>query len=424
MSTITEEKTEISDVKGIGPKLAERIQQTLNVQTVEELTELTEDQLKEVKGIGSSKAEKIISNIKELTEECDRCGKRFVGEDTCPKCTTELEEKFEPIKKEVEYFKNDNFQEKRWHLVKTLEEIDSGLSEGRFEETEELIESVHGELEEIRDISNKLSEIENKLQEEKVINLSTYKEELELAWKYLRYGDYEESHNRAEKVLDYLEEEEIYEGVEKSKLLEENIEDFSTHMMRVGPRAGEKIYGSGFRTLEDVYKAGPEELQKKTDIEESTARRLMNALDLLFEDIDIERGGKKEPFTIREDQKTEKEEEIFRDTRKEKEKLKEEKEKKEEEIEVKEEKETKETSEVSETEEKEKTERPKETKKDKKKNVVKRKPQKKEEPMSVDELLSMEEEPIQKNERELKYWIPAIIIPIVLAIAAYVLFLM
>jgi len=388
----------ISDIKGIGPTLAERIQQTLDIESIEQLIEIDENQLKEVKGIGSSKAEKILSGLKELIKECDRCGEKFVAEDTCLKCTKELEEELEPLKKDIEYFKNDNFQGKSWEIEKTLEKIDSELSEGRFGEVEELINSVDEELNEAQDLSDKLSKIEKKLEEKKVINLTAYRDELELARDYMRHGDYEEGHNRAEKILDYLEEEKKYQDLDASKLLEESIEEFGKHIMGVGKRDGEKIYGSGLRTLEDIYKAGPNELQKRADIEEVTAERLIAALDSLFEDVEIEREFEEETLLEREDQKTARIEEIFKDTK---------------------ESEMEEIQPLSEEEEKEKTERTTKTKKLEEKEV----PKKKEEYMSVDELLSIEEEPIQENERNLKHWIPAIIIPIILVIAAYLLFL-
>jgi len=116
---MSEKKTEISDIKGVGPKLAGRIQETLDIKSVEELANLEEDKLTEVKGIGSGKAEKISKSLEELTEECDRCGQKFVDEDICPKCTAELEEEIEPFKKEIEYFKNDNFEGRSWEIEKT-----------------------------------------------------------------------------------------------------------------------------------------------------------------------------------------------------------------------------------------------------------------------------------------------------------------
>jgi len=397
---MTEEGIEIKDIKGIGPKLAERIQETLDIESIEQLSELTEEQLMEVKGIGSSKAEKILSSLEELTKECDRCGKKFVEEDRCTKCTSELEDKVEPIRKEIEYFKNDNFSGKRWTIEKTLEKIDSKLSESKFKEGEELIESAKEELADAQDLSDKLSEIEKMLEEKEVINLSTYKEELDLAWEYMRYGDYEEAINRAEKILDYIEKEKRYQDIETSELLEENIEEFSRHMMGVGARAGEKICGSGFLTLEDAYKAGSEKLQNEADIEESTAKRLIDALNSLFQEIEIKKEHEEETL-LEEGQKPTREEEIFRDKR-----------------------EKEETQPESEIEEKEETKSQDKTEKVKKKKVVKKVPKKEKEYKSIDELISMEEEQIEEKERELKHWIPAIIIPIILAIAAYLLFFM
>ncbi|MFW6064088.1 MAG: helix-hairpin-helix domain-containing protein, partial [Candidatus Natronoplasma sp.] len=312
-----EEKMKISDIKGVGPKLAERIQQTLDIESLEQMLELTEEELKEVKGIGSGKAEKIFNSLEELGEECDRCDQKFLDQDTCPKCTAELEEELEPIRKEVEYFKNDNFSGERWELEKNLEKIDSELSEGRFEEVEELMESVEQELAEAQDLSDKLSKIEKKLEDKKVINLSTYREELELARDYMRYRDYEEGHNRAEKILDYLGEEKRYQDLDTSELLEESVEEFGRHMMGVGTRAGEKIYGSGLRALKDVYNAEQEELQKEAGIEESTAKIVIDALDSLFEDIEIEREVEEETLPESEDQKTVKEEKVFEDTKEE-----------------------------------------------------------------------------------------------------------
>jgi len=404
---MAEDGTKISEIKGIGPKLAERIKETLDIESVEQLIELEKDKLKEVKGIGSSKAEKIWSSIEELTKECHRCGQTYVGEDRCPKCTAELEEKLEPLKKEIEYFKNDNFQGESWKIENTLEKIDSKLSEGRFEEAEELINSVEEELNEAQDFSDKLSDIEKEIEEKKVINLPTYREELELARKYMRYAEYEEANNRAERILDYLEKEEKYEDVEESELLNEDIEEFSRYLMGVGARAGENIYGSGFHTLEDIYKAGSKKLQEEADIEEDTAKKLINVLDSLFEELEIE---KEYEVTETEEEKKTKEEEIFKKTKEE---------------EVAQEEKEEESPPVDQKEEKKKK-TSKKPKKVKKKKVVKKKKPKKEELTSIEELFSIEEEQqIQKNdEKELKYWIPAIIIPILLAIAAYVLFFM
>jgi len=399
---------EISDIKGIGPKLAERIQKTHDIESIEHLVELTEEQLTEVKGIGSSKAKKILSSLEKITKECERCGEKFVDEDTCPECTIELQEKLDPIKKEIEYFKNDNFSGKRWEIEKTLEKIDSELSKGKFEESERLIELVEKELAEAQDFSEDISNIEKILEEKRVINLPTYREELQLAREYMRYGDYEEANNRAEKILDYLEKEKRYEDVGISDLSKENIEEFSKYIMGVGQRAGEKIYSSGFHTLEDIYKAGPEKLQEKADIEEGTAKRLLHVLDYLFEDVEIERHHEEKISPQKEGNQAE---EIFRDAR-------------EEETELKEEKKEKESEPVKETEEKEETKRLEKTKKANEEKKVKKKQKKKERSTSPDELLSMKENQIQKNERELKHWIPAIIIPVILAIVAYVLFLM
>jgi len=398
-----EEKTKISDIKGVGPKLAERIQETLDIGSVEELANLEEGKLTEVKGIGSGKAEKISKSLEEIIEECDRCGQKFVDEDVCPECTAGLEEKLEPLRKEIEYFKNDNFYGEPWKIEKTLEKIDSELSEGRFEEAEELINSIDEEINEAQDLSDKLSDIEKEIKGKRAINLPCYREELELAREYMRYSEYEEAHNRAEKILDYLEKEEKYEDVDESNLLNENIEEFSRYVMGVGPRAGEKIYGSGFHTLEDIYKAGLQKLRDKADIEEDTAKRLIDVLDSLFEEVDIE---KEYEVTETEEEKKTKEEEIFKKT-------------KEEEV-------AQEESSPVEQKEEKKKKIYKKPRKVKKKKVVKKKKPKKEELTSIEELFSIEEEEqqIQKNERNLKYWIPAIIIPILLAIAAYVLFFM
>ncbi|MBS3781988.1 MAG: hypothetical protein KGY66_07635 [Candidatus Thermoplasmatota archaeon] len=400
-----EEKTEISDIKGVGPKLAERIEQTLDIDSVDQLLEITEEQLTEVKGIGSSKAEKILNNIKEMTNFCSRCGEKYVGKGNCPECTAELEEELETIREDIESFKEDTFPEKRWHIGKILEKTGSKLSEGKFKEVTDLITSVREEFAKTQQLSDKLSEVEERLDEKKAIALSTYEEELRLAREYMRHGDYEEAHNRADKILDYLEEEKRYRDADPLELLKENVEEFSKHMMGIGLRDGEKIYGSGLRTLEDVYKAGSKKLQKKADIEESKAERLVDALDLLFEDLEIEREREEETLQKRDDEETTKEEEIFSVAQEKKE----------------EEKEKKETKSVSETKKKE---RPKKPKKVKKKKVVKKRPKKKKGSISTEELLSLEKEQIQKNEKELKYWIPAIIIPIILAIAAYVLFYM
>ncbi len=402
---MTEEETEISDIKGIGPKLAERIRETLDIESIEQFTDVSEEQLTEVKGIGGSKAEKILNSLEDITKECDRCGQKFVGEDICPECSSELKKELEPIEKEIEYFKEDHFQGMKWQIEQTLEKIDSELSEENFRKAEELIGSVEEEVAEAQELSDKLSDIENKLEEENVINLSTYREELDLAWDYMRYGNYEECEDRAEKILEYLEEEEIYQDVDPSELLEENIEEFSRYMMGIGPRAGEKIYSSGFRTLEDIYKAGSVKIQKEAGIEETVANRLIDALDSLFEDLEIERED--ETLSETEDQEIIKEEDIFRDTmeeEREEEKIEEEK--------------TKPEPEAEEREE------PDKTKKVKKKKVVKKKPEKEQKgPTTLDELLSMEEESLEE-ERELKHWIPAMVIPVLLAIAAYVLFWM
>ncbi len=88
---------EISRVKGIGPKSAERFHKA-GIKTIEEIANSKPEELAWIKGIGIISANKIIDNAKEILRVEDGIQKvlNSIRENftkTCPKCGSSLKEK-------------------------------------------------------------------------------------------------------------------------------------------------------------------------------------------------------------------------------------------------------------------------------------------------------------------------------------------
>ncbi|MFP4142439.1 MAG: helix-hairpin-helix domain-containing protein [Thermoplasmata archaeon] len=406
-SEIEEEKTpgEISELDGIGSTYAERIKQTLNVGSIDELAQFDEDDLKKVKGIGKGKAEKISEQLESYRQVCQRCGQTYV-EKTCPRCTEELREELELVKKSLESLKQDVDPDGSWELDEMIENIESELSVGEFEQTVELLDFTKDELAAAEQLYTIMVDIESLLKaESELINRHTYLEAHDSMTRSLRRGNYHRAGLKAKKIREYIEKEKKYQDIDGSELTRVNIEEFSSDMMGLGKREGENVYKEGFHTLKDVYKAGKKGLVK-SGIDEKTSDRLMKILEPIFEDLDIERDHTQEETL------ESKEDMVFRETE-------------EDSVEPKEEPEQiKRTEEKVETEEEIEEEKPSRIEEPEEEKVE----DEEETPSASDifgeELIEGEVGVIEEESVEFKYWIPAILIPIILAIAGYLLFFM
>jgi len=397
-----EDIPKISDLDGVGPTYAERIKETLDVTTAKDLASFSREELTQVKGIGSGKADKILEQLEGYSKVCDRCEERFVGEETCPNCTEELEEELDLVKENLRSLKEDVDTEGDWNLDKRVREIESELEEGDFGKAIEILDFAKDELAAAEQLYIVVSDIENLLEKESgLINQHTYQAALRSMIRSLRHGNYHRAGKKAKKIKEYIGKEEKYQDMEKEDLKRMNIEDFSRDMMGIGMRDGENIYGAGYHNLEEVYKAGKERIVG-SGVGEGPAERLMDILESIFHDIEIE----SDEITEKSEEEVSKEETLFEGSEVEEQEIKDE-------LEIDQEQEEQVETEV--VEEKKPTEE------------VEEKPPEKEEPSkeipSTEELFGKENfGEVDKNEVEFKYWLPAILIPIILAIIGYLLF--
>ncbi len=281
---MTKSPTHLTKIRGVGSKTAERIKETLDIEGVEDLVEVSKDELKEVKGIGEKRAGRILGNLEDFFETCDRCGENKVEKELCQTCLEDLEKNFEQIKHEIEDITEDLYLEEKDHLVRAMEEIKTSIEEEEPEEGFQLLESLKYDLEGADKLSDKLIKIKKKLDEgRELLYVSAYEKELEKIKDSFKNGVYERGNKRADKIIDYIESEEEYVDMENDEFLKENIVDFTRKIIGTGPRVGEEIYGSGFHTLKEVYQAGSKKIHKKAEIKETTSDILMDKVESLFE---------------------------------------------------------------------------------------------------------------------------------------------
>ena len=411
-----EEFTKITNLDGVGSTFADRIKETLDVKSLEELATFSKEQLTQVEGIGSGKAEKIYDQLEKYAERCDRCGKRYSGEEICPYCIEDFREELDVIEENLVSLKKDVDTEGKWNLDKRIDEIESDLAEGDFESAREILDFVKDDLAAAEQLYGVIYDIEKLLDEEgDLINRHTYEYAMDSMLRSLRHGNYHRAGKKAKKIKEHIEKEEKYHDIETDRLRQVNIEEFSSNIMGIGLRDGEKIYGAGFHTLEKVYKAGEEGLEE-AGIDERTAERLIGILDNVFHEIDIEKGVYEGGKVEEEEEGESKEDIVFEEDEMFEEIGTESAELEAEEPEI----------EGPETEELEpepgEIEQPEEEVEEEPEEEVEEEPA---EPVpSTEELFGEDIAQIEENEVDIKYWIPAILIPILLAIVGYILFFM
>ncbi len=386
--------TELTEINGIGKKTAESLKSELDIEYAEDLLDFTEDDLKEVEGIGPSRSRKIVKGVIDLIGvECHRCGSSKLEDEECPNCIEKCEGELEQAETEIKEVKELLSTTSAWDIEERIEELTDAIEEKRIEEAYDLLEWINHDLAKIQEFHDIFEEIEDRLEEDRVfVNRSVYEKKIELMIQSLESSNFDRAISRASKVLDYLKEEKRYLEMDNSDFVETNIEDFSRKVIGLGPRLGETIYSKGYSTLKTVYEAGSKKLAAETEIKEEKAVELIEKLDSIFEEknIELEKGSEEIVETEEETPETQEDEEDKEDKVEE---IFKEEEEKEEEEDIEEKKEPKEESEDQ---------------------VNSEKLLKVYRPDRIDNL---------EAELEFKYWIPAIVIPIVLALAAFLLFI-
>lgn len=399
------EKTEgpdITSIKGVGGSRAERLKDELEIDEVKDLVQFDKDDLTDVKGIGEKRAEEILTNVNELLEKCGRCGTILHPEERCETCVEELEKDTEHLRRRIDEAEipvtiKETFEG-------SLAKIDLSRKEGALDEGFEALDSLRGDLRAAEEVSEQLDTIKTEIDENSdIVDFSIYNRKVEEIKEYFEDGEHEKAKQRAEKLLRYIEDEREFAQMDKEELGQESVVDFSRKTCGIKSIIGEKIYKAGYHTLKDVVKTGPTHLKEEADIDKEMANLVIKRID--------DFAGEEE-FEVEEEVEEEIEEEI--------EPLKEEESTKKEEV-FKEIEETK-PPKPSKKKKKKKKPRPKKSK-EVPERPKKEKPKRK--PVQVESLEPKEEEEVPEEVREKedkKYWIPAILFPIIFAVIALILF--
>ncbi|MFW6144534.1 MAG: helix-hairpin-helix domain-containing protein, partial [Candidatus Natronoplasma sp.] len=376
------------------------LKETLEIEGIKDLLELSKEDLTKVKGIGEKTAEKMLSDAEDLIKTCSGCGKELIGDETCEECLEELEDDLEGLKEEVKDLNPPEEVEKR--LETTLSDIESYIDERNVETGLEAIDSLKEDIKGTIILSELLEEIEKKIDENSsFIDFSIYNKKLETVENLFKKGKYERAKKRADRILEYIEDEKELSLLDRKELKDKDITDFCRSVAGVKSLTGEKLYKQGYHTVKEVGSAGQIYLVEDTGIDGEEADALIKRIkdfagDLDF-DVDREDLGRKE--TPEEEGEAE-EEEVF--------------------LEIESPEQLKEK-----TKEQEKKERGK-RRGDRPDKIPKSKPQlqvvKQEGLTQKKKMITKEEEGEEKHRVDKIYWLPAVVLPLLFFLIALVLF--
>lgn len=391
---------DLKKIKGIGASTEERIKDTLDIDSIEELAALSTEDLMKVDGIGNKTAENILENAKALIRECGRCESRLVGEKVCESCLEELEEQYEGLSDEIDYL--DIPEEVQNQLGDTLSNIRSHIEKGEIEKGFETAEDLKDDVKDNIIFSDLVEQVDKKMDENSdVIDFSIYNKKVKTLTELWKKGKYERGIKRAKKILDYIDDEKNLGELDKSELKELDITEFCRKISGVKSLTGEKLYKQGYKSVKAVGSAGQIQIVEDTGIKGEEADVLIKRIRDFVGEIEFEverREVEESPEEEEEEEEEERSKDVFLEIES-PEQLR--KERKEQEKRIRRdkrpEKEPKARPKVHVTSEKEITKE--------KRSVI-----------TVDE----DEETADKG--KLIYWIPALILPIIFIGLAIVLF--
>ncbi len=145
--------TELTEIQGVGKKTAQRIKETLDVESAEKLQELTTDELKKVEGIGPARAEMIMKHVMKLTGiECHRCGSEISEDKDCSECLGKLNRNLEDARMDIEEVKDNLSSSERWKIEDQIDDLKKAINEKRVEEAYDLLEWLDHELAKIQGV--------------------------------------------------------------------------------------------------------------------------------------------------------------------------------------------------------------------------------------------------------------------------------
>ncbi|MEF8873327.1 MAG: helix-hairpin-helix domain-containing protein [Candidatus Thermoplasmatota archaeon] len=405
---MSSDREDLKVIKGVGASTEERIKETLDVESIEELADLSKEELVEVKGIGEKTAETILENAEDLVRKCGRCQSVLVGEEKCESCLEELEEKYEALKEEIESL--DLLEEVEIQLDSSLSKIESYIEEGDVETGFEAVESLKEDVKNTIVFSNLLKQVNKKMDENsEALDFSIYNKKVEILTKLLEKGKYERGIRRARKILDNIEDEKSLAELDRDELKDQDITEFCRKIAGVKSHTGEKLYKHGYNTVKEVGSAGQIQLIEDAEIDGDEADVLIKRIRDFVGDIEFEvdRREREKPKEEEEEEKEEKEEEedVF--------------------LEVEPSEELREKREEQKRKKREKRgeERPeKEPKTEPKVHV----PAEKEVTQEGKAVIKEEEKVAEEEVSEIKkiYWVPAVLLPIIFIVIGIVLFLL
>lgn len=273
----------LEDIKGIGSSTKKRLKNTLNIEGVKDLAKLSKEDLMEVQGIGKKSAERILSNVKELVDECERCGSLSLKDEMCGDCLDDLSIGLKRTERKIENL--ELLEEAKKPLKESLEEVRSYKED--LQEAFDSFEDLEEDIKRAKRFPKLLNTVEERIEDNSdAIDVSFYKEKVESIHTLFRSGKYERSIGWAKSILDQIEKEKSLSQMNREELLSMDITEFCRMIAGVGSMTGEKLYKGGYKTVKRTGAAGAH--IKEAGIKEEEAEILIRKIEALVGKIDAQ----------------------------------------------------------------------------------------------------------------------------------------
>ncbi len=209
----------LQQIKGIGETTANTIVDELAVQSLKDLSELDEGELKKVKGIGPKTARRILEDVKEILadmEVCENCGEPIESEGSCTHCEEEEKEK-KDINKVIEKVENSIqkgieagvvVNDHRAYFEKELQDIHRQISHGVTDKEWERLYGILRDIGYLKKTNKDFEGIKDIWKEQKDhLSLDKYSKDIDKIEEELILHNYKNACEKANGLLSKLEEE-------------------------------------------------------------------------------------------------------------------------------------------------------------------------------------------------------------------------